>query len=165
MLKSLTIFLCSVITLSWTFPTNAEISINELIFSNEKPFHLKLLDVLPNEAKIEYGPKDAKNTIIEFMDYYCGFCKKINPELISIADERDDVRLVFLHYPIISENSKTIAKFVIAAGFQNKNFDLHHEIFLHYHIEQFQRDYLILLRKILNLRQSERVIKLRVDFS
>ena len=129
MLKSLTIFLCSVITLSWTFPTNAEISINELIFSNEKPFHLKLLDVLPNEAKIEYGPEYAENTIIEFMDYYCGFCKKIHPELINIADERDDVRLVFLHYPVISENSKTIAKFIIAAGFQNKSFDLHHSIF------------------------------------
>ena len=71
MLKSITIFLCSVITLSWTFPANAEISINELIYSNEKPFHLKLLDVLPNEAKIEYGPEDAENTIIEFMDYFC----------------------------------------------------------------------------------------------
>ena len=67
----------TIITLSSTQPINAEISINELIFSNEKPFHLKLLDALPIEAKIEYGPAEAENTIIEFMDYFCGFCKKI----------------------------------------------------------------------------------------
>ena len=105
MLKRLTILLFSIITLSLTHSTNAEITINELIFSDEKPFHLKLLDALPNEAKIEYGPEDAENTIIEFMDYFCGYCKKIHPELINIVDERSDVRVVFLHYPVISENS------------------------------------------------------------
>ena len=129
MLKRITIFLCSIITLSSTQSINAEISINELIFSNEKPFHLKLLDALPIEAKIEYGPEEAENIIIEFMDYYCGFCKKIQPELISIVEERDDVKVVFLQYPVISENSKKISKFVIAANFQNKGFDLHHSIF------------------------------------
>ena len=129
MLKRLTILFFSITVFSLTHPTNAEISINELIFSKDKPLHLKLLDALPNEAKIEYGPEEAENTIIEFMDYYCGYCKKIHPELINIVDERDDVRVVFLQFPIISESSKIISKFVVAANFQNKGFDLHHSIF------------------------------------
>ena len=129
MLKRITIFLCSIITLSSTQPINAEISINELIFSNEKPFHLKLLDALPNEAKIEYGPKGAENTIIEFMDYFCGYCKKIHPELIEFAASRDDVRVVFLHYPILNESSKVIAKIAIAASMQGKGFEFHDSIF------------------------------------
>ena len=129
MLKRLTLLFFSITVLSLTQSSSADITINELIFSKDKPFHLKLLDTLPNEAKIEYGPEEAENTIIEFMDYFCGYCKKIHPELINIVDERNDVRLVFLHFPIISENSKIISKFVIAASFQNKGFDLHHSIF------------------------------------
>ena len=129
MLKRLTLLFLSITVFSLTQPSSADITIKELIFSNDKPFHLKLLDALPNEAKIQYGPEEAENTIIEFMDYFCGYCKKIHPELINIVDERDDVRLVFLQFPIISESSKIISKFVIAANFQNKGFDLHHSIF------------------------------------
>ena len=128
MLKRLVLLFFSITVFSLTQPSSADITIKELIFSNDKPFHLKLLDALPNEAKIQYGPEEAENTIIEFLDYFCGYCKKIHPELINIVDERDDVRVIFLHFPIISESSKIISKFVIAANFQNKGFDLHHSI-------------------------------------
>ena len=58
------------------------------------------------------------------MDYFCGYCKKIHPELINIVNERDDVRIVFLQYPIISQKvQKCISKFVVAANFQNKGFE------------------------------------------
>ena len=96
MLKRLVLLFFSIAVFSLTQPSSADITIKELIFSNDKPFHLKLLDTLPKEAKIQYGPEEAENTIIEFMDYFCGYCKKIHPELINIVDERDDVRLVFL---------------------------------------------------------------------
>ena len=129
MLKHLTLLFFSLITLSVTLQSSADISIKELIFSDDKPFHLKLLEAIPKEAKIEYGPEDAENTIIEFMDYFCGFCKKIHPELIKIVDERNDVKVIFLHHPILSQNSVIISKFVIAANFQNKGFELHHSIF------------------------------------
>ena len=56
---------------------NADISLKELIYNDQQPFHLKLLKALPEEAKIGFGPKNADNVIIEIMDYYCGFCKKI----------------------------------------------------------------------------------------
>ena len=103
-------------------------TIEKFISDNSKPIHLKILDALPKEAIIQIGSNDAEHTIIEFMDYLCGYCKKIHPELIEIANERDDVRVIFLQHPILSESSNNIAKIVIAANYQQKGFALHHSI-------------------------------------
>ena len=108
---------------------SAEMTIEKLIFDESQPFHLKILEVLPKEAIVEIGPENSKNTIIEFMDYFCGYCKKIHYELIELANERNDVRIIFLQHPILNENSFVIAKMVIAANYQGKGFDLHNAIF------------------------------------
>ena len=66
------------------------------------PFHLKILDAIPDEGKIQVGPDNAKNTIIEFFDYFCGYCKKIHPELIDlVANSNNDLRVIFIHHPIL----------------------------------------------------------------
>ena len=78
----------------------AEMTIEKLIYDDSKPFHLKILDTLPSEAKIQLGPEDAENTIIEFMDYFCGYCKKIHSELIDLVKNRDDTRVIFLQHTI-----------------------------------------------------------------
>ena len=114
------------------FPTNVlsgDITLNELFFDDSKPYHLKILDALPDSAIISIGPEDAENTIIEFMDYFCGYCKKIHPELMSIVEKRDDTRVIYLHYPILSESSNIIAKMVVAANLQGKGWELHHGLF------------------------------------
>ncbi len=114
------------------FPTNVfsnDITLNELFFDDSKPYYLKILDALPESAIIAIGPKDAENTIIEFMDYFCGYCKKIHSELISLTKKRDDTRVIFLQYPILSESSNIIAKMVVAANLQNKGWELHDGLF------------------------------------
>ena len=114
------------------FPTNvlsSDITLNELFFDDSKPYYLKVLDALPESAIIAIGPQDAENTIIEFMDYFCGYCKKIHTELISVVEKRDDTRVIFLHHPILSESSNLIAKMVVAANLQGKGWDLHHGLF------------------------------------
>ncbi len=114
------------------FPSNlfgGDITLNELFFDDTKPYYLKILDALPESAMVVIGPKDAKNTIIEFMDYFCGYCKKIHPELISLAQKRDDTRVIFLQYPILSESSNIIAKMVVAANLQKKGWEMHNGLF------------------------------------
>ena len=101
-------------------PVRAEMTLNELIFDESKPFHLKILDIIPSEGIIQMGDENAKNTIIEFMDYFCGYCKKVHPELMQIANEREDTRIIFLQHPILSESSKLLANMAIAANIQNK---------------------------------------------
>ena len=108
---------------------NAEMTVEKLIFDESRPFHLKILEVLPKEAILQIGSDDSENTIIEFMDYFCGYCKKIQPELIEIAKERKNVRVIFLQYPILNESSFAISKMVIAANYQGKGLELHNAIF------------------------------------
>ena len=110
-------------------PVRAEMTLNELIFDESQPFHLKILDVIPAEGIIQMGDENAKNTIIEFMDYFCGYCKKVHPELMQIANEREDTRIIFLQHPILSESSKLLANMAIAANIQNKGIDFHNALF------------------------------------
>ena len=63
------------------------------------------------------------------MDYFCGYCKKIHPELMQLVDKRDDVRVVFLQHPILSESSKILAKMAVAANMQGKGMEFHNQIF------------------------------------
>ena len=109
--------------------SSADITLNELFFDDSKPYYLKVLDALPQNAIIAIGPQDAENTIIEFMDYFCGYCKKIHSELISVVEKRDDTRVIFLQHPILSDSSNLIAKMVVAANLQGKGWDLHHCLF------------------------------------
>ena len=106
-----------------------EMTLNELFFDESKPYHLKMLDALPDSAIIQIGPDDAKNTVIEFMDYFCGYCKKIHPELIELATRRDDTRVIFLQHPILSQSSEVIAAMVVAANTQGKGKELHNALF------------------------------------
>jgi len=118
--------------ISFMLPTqvsSSDITLNELFFDDSKPYYLKVLDALPESAIIGIGPRDAENTIIEFMDYFCGYCKKIHTELISLVEKRNDTRVIFLQHPILSESSNLIAKMVIAANLQGKGWDLHHGLF------------------------------------
>ena len=42
----------------------SEMTLNELFFDNSKPYHLKMLEALPERAIIQIGPDNAKNTVI-----------------------------------------------------------------------------------------------------
>ena len=95
------------------------------IFFNPK----HLIKYYPEFILLGVVDENAKNTIIEFMDYFCGYCKKVHPELLQIANEREDTRIVFLQHPILSESSKLLANMVVAANMQNKGIDFHNALF------------------------------------
>ena len=122
-------FLVVIITALSCLPIKAEMTVQELFFDNTKPFHLKILNVIPKDGIVQIGNDNAKNTIIEFMDYFCGYCKKVHPELLQIANERDDTRLIFLQHPVLSESSKLLANMVVAANKQNKGIEFHNALF------------------------------------
>ena len=123
------IFLVVIITAISCLPAHSEMTIEKLFFDNAEPFHLKILKVIPEEGIIQIGEDNAKNTIIEFMDYFCGYCKKVHSELLEIANERDDTRVIFLQHPILSESSKLLANMVVAANMQNKGIEFHNALF------------------------------------
>ena len=47
------------------------------------------------------GKANAPVTIIEFADFFCGYCKKSMPTMLKIAQNYPDkVRMVFKNYPL-----------------------------------------------------------------
>ena len=123
------LLLLIIITALSCLPVKAEMTIEELFFDNSKPFHLKMLDVIPKEGIVQIGNDNAENTIIEFMDYFCGYCKKVHPELLEIANDREDTRIIFLQHPVLSESSKLLASMVVAANMQEKGLEFHNALF------------------------------------
>ena len=123
------IFLAVILTALSCLSVKAEMTIEELFFDNSKPFHLKMLDVIPIEGIVQIGNDNAENTIIEFMDYFCGYCKKVHPELLEIANKREDTRIIFIQHPVLSESSKLLANMVVAANMQEKGLEFHNALF------------------------------------
>ena len=122
------LYLLVIITALSCLPLKAEVTVKDLFFDESKPFHLKIIDVIPEQGILQIGNDDAKNTIIEFMDYFCGYCKKVHFELLQIASETD-TRIIFLQHPVLSESSKLLANMVVAANMQNKGIELHNALF------------------------------------
>lgn len=46
------------------------------------------------------GPADAPVTVVEFSDFQCPYCAQATSLLDAVMERHDDVRFVFLHYPL-----------------------------------------------------------------
>ncbi len=73
------------------------------------------------------GPADAKNTVVEFFDYNCPFCRASVTEVERFYREhKDDTRFAFIEYPIKGQESEFAARVALAARDQpDKYLDLH----------------------------------------
>ena len=53
-------------------------------------------------------------TVVEFVDYRCGYCRKAHDEVAQLVKGDGNVRLVMKEFPILGEDSLTSARFAIA---------------------------------------------------
>jgi protein-disulfide isomerase len=77
------------------------------------------------------GPATAKVTIVEFSDFQCPFCARVNPTLEKIrATYGDDVRIVFRHNPLpFHANAEPAAEAAVLAGWSGKFWEMHDKLF------------------------------------
>jgi len=77
------------------------------------------------------GPDDALVTIVEFSDFQCPFCGRVNPTLDQIEDEYgDQVRVVFKHNPLPFHRDAPLAsEYALAAGEQGEFWEMHDKLF------------------------------------
>ncbi len=61
-----------------------------------------------------FGPLNAKNVVVEFFDYNCGYCKKNFPILQSLLQDRNDIRFIYKELPILSESSILASQLALA---------------------------------------------------
>lgn len=61
------------------------------------------------------GNPDGDITIVEFMDYKCGYCKKAFPEVQSLLEQDGNIRFIVKEFPILGEESLLAARFAVSA--------------------------------------------------
>ena len=77
------------------------------------------------------GNKKSELLLIEFIDYNCGYCKKTIKTINKLIEKIDDLKIVFIDFPILSETSMLAAKASLAANNQNVYFAYHSKLLEH----------------------------------
>src|SRR3981189_3687374 len=66
------------------------------------------------------GNAEGDITIVEYFDYQCPYCRKIDPELRQVIQDDGKVRLVLKDWPILGPVSKVASRMALAAKYQDK---------------------------------------------
>jgi protein-disulfide isomerase len=64
-------------------------------------------------------------TIVEWFDYQCPYCRKLEPELRQVVQDDGKVRLVLKDWPILGPVSVVAARMALACKFQDKYNEAH----------------------------------------
>ncbi len=76
------------------------------------------------------GPKNAPVTIVEFSDFYCGYCKRFHDETLDALFEEygDQIRYVYRDFPVVGGVDPAMA--AECADDQGAFWDYHDELFV-----------------------------------
>ena len=99
--------------------------IPEFAYSNDNLANFIIRDYSQGELPIVGNP-EAKYTIVEFFDYRCGYCSKQANDLAKLLEKKDNVKIVYLEFPIFGGISETVAR--AALSIWNSNPDLYFDI-------------------------------------
>ena len=89
-------------------------------------------DILPvGNSVTKGGGADAPVTIIEFSEFQCPFCSRVNPTMKQIADTYGNkVRVVFKHNPLpFHKDAPLASEASLAAHEQGKFWEMHDKLF------------------------------------
>lgn len=60
------------------------------------------------------GNPDGDITLVEFLDYRCGYCRRAMPEVAKLIAADGNIRLIIKELPILGENSMISSRFAVA---------------------------------------------------
>lgn len=60
------------------------------------------------------GNPEGTITLVEFMDYNCGFCKRAHGDVMRLIAEQDDVRVLVKDFPVLGPGSLEAAQVAVA---------------------------------------------------
>jgi len=73
----------------------------------------------------EAGNPKGDVTVVEFVDYNCGYCKKVAEAVVGVLATDQKVRFVFKELPVLGDSSKEATKWALAANLQGKYIEYH----------------------------------------
>lgn len=71
-------------------------------------------DIFQDPASWAGGNLDGDVTLVEFVDYRCGYCRKAHDEVAELVARDGNIRLVLKEFPILGEESMLASRFAIA---------------------------------------------------
>jgi len=71
------------------------------------------------------GNPNGDITIVEWFDYNCPYCRKLEPELRQVVQDDGKVRLVLKDWPILGPVSTVASRMALAARYQDKFVQAH----------------------------------------
>jgi protein-disulfide isomerase len=66
------------------------------------------------------GNADGDINIVEYFDYQCPYCRKVEPELRQVVQDDGKVRLVWKDWPILGPISVVASRMALATKYQDK---------------------------------------------
>lgn len=60
------------------------------------------------------GNPDGDVTMVEFIDYRCGYCRKFNQQVQDTVASDGNIRLILKEFPILGQDSETSSRFAVA---------------------------------------------------
>ena len=99
--------------------------IPEFVYSNDNLANFIIRNYNQGELPT-VGNTEAEYTIVEFFDYRCGYCSKQANDLARILEEKDNIKIIYLDFPIFGGISDTAAR--IALSVWNTKPDLYFDI-------------------------------------
>lgn len=82
-------------------------------------------EIFENPTSPSIGNKKGDVTVVEFFDYACGYCKKVQPSILKLLKTDKNVRVVFKELPIFGPSSLKVSKAALASDRQGKYFEFH----------------------------------------
>jgi len=71
------------------------------------------------------GNANGDITIVEYFDYQCPYCRKVEPELRQVVQDDGKVRLVQKDWPVLGPVSVIAARLALACKYQDKYLKAH----------------------------------------
>jgi protein-disulfide isomerase len=71
------------------------------------------------------GNPNGDITIVEYFDYQCPYCRKVEPELKQVVHDDGKVRLVQKDWPVLGPVSVVAARMALACRYQDKYLQAH----------------------------------------
>ncbi len=87
---------------------------------------------VPVDGASSRGPDDALVTVIEFADYHCPFCSRVQTAVDQLVEAHpDELRLVYRQRPLaMHPHAREASRAALAAGRQDKFWEMHAKLFL-----------------------------------
>ncbi len=86
-------------------------------------------EIFHNSGDAIAGSAKGDVTVVEFMDYNCGWCRKSVKEMQAIVGADKNVRVIMKEFPIFGEGSEYAAKAAMASVKQGKYWEFHQALF------------------------------------